>query len=220
MTVISGFGVEPTPSSSLISWWCAAEIAPVDDLLWLAAVGLIGDLGEKAPFDELGEARARYGATALKAAVALVNAPRRASRSDATPALRALMAGDSPKAIAAGTGEGAAEMIAARAEVKSEMERAARPAAVRRRRRAVAPAFGLPDPPTHRTVLAQSVARQDRYRRQQWLSPGLGSFRCAFRDWTQPCRLPRRTCAGRGRRSVRSGPRAGDRRRAAARSVA
>jgi single-stranded-DNA-specific exonuclease len=125
-TLISGYGIEPTPSTSLIAWWCAHEIADVDDLLWLAAVGLVGDLGEKAAFDELHDARARFGATAIKETVALVNAPRRTARGDATPALRALLTAEGPKAIARGQAEGAEAMAAARAEVKRELEAARR----------------------------------------------------------------------------------------------
>lgn len=129
-TIISGYGVDPTPSTSLISWWCAQAIAPIDDLLWLAAVGAVGDLGDKAPFDELREARARYGVTAIKETVALVNAPRRASHGNAGPALRALLTANNPKEIASGAAEGTAEMIAARAEVKHELEKARKVAPV------------------------------------------------------------------------------------------
>jgi single-stranded-DNA-specific exonuclease len=120
-TLISGYGVDPTPSTSLIAWWCAGALGDADDLLWLAAVGIIGDLGERAPFDELADAKKRYTASALKAAVALVNAPRRASGGDASPALAALMAADGPKAIVRGDVPGAAEMATARAEVAAEV---------------------------------------------------------------------------------------------------
>jgi len=129
-TVISGYGVEPTPSTSLIAWWCAHELADVDDLLWLAAIGLIGDLGEKAPFEALAEAKRRHTASALKEAVALVNAPRRSSRADAAPALAALIGSDGPKAIAKGEAPGSAAMAAARAEVAAELAEARRIAPV------------------------------------------------------------------------------------------
>jgi len=76
--VISGYELDPAPTTSLLAWWWAAGLGPADDLLWLAAIGIIGDLGDKAPFPALTEARRRYGATVLRDAVSLLNAPRRA----------------------------------------------------------------------------------------------------------------------------------------------
>jgi single-stranded-DNA-specific exonuclease len=56
-TVISGFGEDPTPSSSLLANWSLRGVAEVSELLWLAALGLVGDYGERAPFPELTQAR-------------------------------------------------------------------------------------------------------------------------------------------------------------------
>lgn len=77
-TLISGNGSLPEPTSALLAWWCVGALGPADDLLWLAALGLIGDMAEEAGFPELAAAQARWGKTALKLAVSLVNAPRRA----------------------------------------------------------------------------------------------------------------------------------------------
>ena len=102
-TVITGFGMDPVPTTSLLAWWCAAGLGPADDLLWLAAIGLIGDLGDKAPFPALAEARKRYGATALREAVSLLNAPRRAGhRRRRAPRIALLMKADSPKDVISG----------------------------------------------------------------------------------------------------------------------
>ena len=87
-TVISGYGEDPIPTSSLLAFRCAGALGPTDDLLWLAAVGLIGDLGDKAPFAELAEAKKQQTGTALREVVSLVNAPRRTAGGDAAPALR------------------------------------------------------------------------------------------------------------------------------------
>lgn len=125
-TVITGFGADPIPTTSLLSQWCAAGIGPADDLLWLAAIGLIGDLGDKAPFPELAEARTRYGITALREAVSLLNAPRRAESGDAGPALALLMKADSPKEIVGGAHPETAALVAAREEVKAALEDARR----------------------------------------------------------------------------------------------
>ena len=122
--VISGNGLAPEPTSALLGFWCAAAIGPADDLLWLAAIGLIGDMAEG--FPELDEANARYGKTALKDAVSLINAPRRTAAADATPALTLLLQGDGPKAVTKGTAPENQALHAAKAEVKAELDAARR----------------------------------------------------------------------------------------------
>jgi single-stranded-DNA-specific exonuclease len=121
-TVISGHGLDPTPTSSLVAFRCAQALGEADDLLWLAAIGLIGDLGDKAPFEELAEAKRRYGATALRETVSLLNAPRRAAAGDARPALALLLKADSPKEILSGAHPELAALQTAREEVKRELE--------------------------------------------------------------------------------------------------
>ena len=125
-TVITGFGADPTPTTSLLAWWCAVELNVSDDLLWLAAIGLIGDLGDRAPFQILTEARKRYGATVLREAVSLLNAPRRAAPGDAAPAMALLMKADGPRAVISGEHPETALLIAARTEVKQALEAAKR----------------------------------------------------------------------------------------------
>ncbi len=122
--VISGNALAPEPTSALLAYWCVAAIGPAEDLLWLAATGLIGDMAEG--FPELDEANARYGKTALRDAVSLINAPRRTAAADATPALTLLMEGDGPEAITKGTAPENAALHAAKAEVKVELEAARR----------------------------------------------------------------------------------------------
>ena len=74
-TLITGYGREPTPTSGLLAYRAAGAIAEVDDLLWIAAVSLLSDLGDDAPFAELEEARRRYKITPLREATSLLNAP-------------------------------------------------------------------------------------------------------------------------------------------------
>ncbi|MFC0407282.1 single-stranded-DNA-specific exonuclease RecJ [Roseomonas elaeocarpi] len=126
MTEITGHGLEPTPTSSLLAYWCAGAITEADDLLWLAAIGIIGDLEEKSGFAELDAARARYGITALRDAVSLINAPRRASAGDASPALRLLMRAEDPREITKGEDADTAALRAAKEEVKQALEDARR----------------------------------------------------------------------------------------------
>jgi single-stranded-DNA-specific exonuclease len=122
-TIISGNGLDPEPTSALLAFWALG--AP-DELSWLAALGLIGDMAEEGPFPELAEAQARYGKTALRDATSLVNAPRRTAAADASPALALLLRGDGPKVV---TREPSAErelLLAAKAEVAAAIDAAKR----------------------------------------------------------------------------------------------
>lgn len=121
--VISGNGCEPEPTSALLAWWA---VGSPHELLWLAAVGLIGDVAEEKGFAELEEAQKRYGKTALRNAVSLINAPRRTASADAGPALALLMKCNSPKELLSGEHPETAQLLAAKEEVKAEMEVARR----------------------------------------------------------------------------------------------
>lgn len=125
-TLISGHAFDPIPTSSLLAWWCASALGDASELLWLAALGLIGDMVEKAGFPELDEARRRHGITALREAVSLVNAPRRSTSSDPAPALTLLMTAAGPKEIASGNRPEVAALQAAKGEVKAALEAAKR----------------------------------------------------------------------------------------------
>jgi single-stranded-DNA-specific exonuclease len=119
--LVSGHGLNPTPTTSLLAWWCAGAVAEVDDLLWLAALGIIGDMEEASGFAELAVAQERWGITALRKAVSLLNAPRRASASDARPALALLLKADGPKAVLSGEYAESALLEAAKAEVQEAL---------------------------------------------------------------------------------------------------
>jgi single-stranded-DNA-specific exonuclease len=119
---ISGNGLDPEPTTALIAWWAATALGEQDDLLWLAAIGLIGDMADDRGFSELAAAQARWGKTALRDATSLVNAPRRTAAADAEPALRLLIAGDGPKSITKGDHPDALALHAAKAEVRAAMD--------------------------------------------------------------------------------------------------
>lgn len=123
---LSGHGLDPEPTSALIAWWAAAALGDQRDLQWLAALGLIGDMADEGAFPELAEAQARWGKTALRDATSLVNAPRRTAAADASPALRLLLEADGPKVITRGDSADAHALVAAKAEVRGEVEAARR----------------------------------------------------------------------------------------------
>ncbi|WP_244492382.1 phosphoesterase [Aureimonas sp. AU12] len=122
-TVISGIDDNPIPTSSLLAYRCALTVFDAEALLWLAALGIIGDMAEKDGFPEMEEARA-YGITALRKAASLVNAPRRSSSGDASPAFALLERATGPKQVLSGEFEETAVLLAARDEVRAEVEKA------------------------------------------------------------------------------------------------
>jgi single-stranded-DNA-specific exonuclease len=124
--VISGHGLTPEPTSALLAYWCALGLGEAEELLWLAAIGLIGDMAEGLGFEEMAEAQRRFGKTPLRNAVSLINAPRRTASADATPALALLLKCDSPKELLSGVHPETAALLAAKAEVRSAMEAAKR----------------------------------------------------------------------------------------------
>jgi single-stranded-DNA-specific exonuclease len=126
--VISGYGWQPIPCSAWLAYELLALLAPLDDLAWIAAVGILSDLGDQAPWPLLAEAKRRFGATALKEAVALVNAARRAPAFDIATPLVLLLHADGPKALASDEARGAGRLHAYRAEVSAALKEARRAA--------------------------------------------------------------------------------------------
>ena len=102
----------------------------VHDLDWLAAVGVLSDLGDKAPWPLLAQAKKRHTAKWLKEAVVLTNAARRASAFQADAALRLLMTHDGPRDLAEDDGPDGRALHAARAEVAAEVAEARKAAPV------------------------------------------------------------------------------------------
>ncbi|AWN45334.1 phosphoesterase [Methylobacterium terrae] len=130
-TVISGADEAPIPTSSLLAHRCAAALlgeAGADALVWLAALGAVGDLGERgaaAQFPDAMTRARRFGTLkALREAVSLVNAPRRASRGDAAPALRLLLRADGPDAVLSDASPDGEALRSARAEVATALDAA------------------------------------------------------------------------------------------------
>jgi single-stranded-DNA-specific exonuclease len=118
-TLISAYTWQPVPNTSLIVYDLFSPLAHLEDLDWVAAIGTMSDLGERAPFDLLQNARKKYTAKYLKEATALVNAIRRASCSDPEAGARALLSHTSPKELVLSESEDVIAMRAAREEVKA-----------------------------------------------------------------------------------------------------
>lgn len=107
-------------TSGLLCWWCARALvgaAKAAPWLWLAGISIQSDLGDRAPFPELAQAKKLFGGGALRDATSLLNAPRRTSDGRADAALALLLKANGPKEIVAGTFPEIAELQRAKAEV-------------------------------------------------------------------------------------------------------
>ncbi|MBD0318961.1 MAG: DHH family phosphoesterase [Gemmatimonadetes bacterium] len=126
--VVLGYGWEPIPASAWLAYEILRPLAEIEDLSWLAALGTISDLGDKAPWDELPALRKQYTAKWLREAVSAVNAARRASPFDIETPLRLLMHAEHPREIAEGDSPEVERLRAYRAEVQAELAEARRKA--------------------------------------------------------------------------------------------
>ena len=120
-TLISAYDWTPIPNTSLLTYELCRSLTNIDDLNWVAAIGAISDLGERAPFALVAEAKKKYTAKALKEVTTLVNAARRASSFDPERAVRVLLAHNSPSSVLESDSDDLRALKAARAEVNEEM---------------------------------------------------------------------------------------------------
>lgn len=111
-------------TTGLMALRCARALVGEEraaEWLWLAGISLLSDLGDKAPFAELAEAKKRYGGGALRDVTSLLNAPRRTAAGDAGAALELLLVAESPKEILKSEAPRISELrerlLAAKAEV-------------------------------------------------------------------------------------------------------
>jgi len=128
--LISAYTWQPIPNTSLLVYDLCHDIVDVDDLDWIACLGTLSDLGERAPFEIVARAKKRYTAKWLKEATALVNAARRSSKYNPEAAARALLSASGPRSLAESTSRDVEALRAARAEVKAAMNEAKKAAPV------------------------------------------------------------------------------------------
>ena len=123
-TLISGYAWEPIPNTSWMVYELAGALCEVEDLDWIAAIGTLSDLGEKAPWPLIDLAKKKYTAKWLKEATALVNAPRRSANFRPELALAALRENTSPRELCESKAPSSQALRAARQEVKAAFEEA------------------------------------------------------------------------------------------------
>ncbi|HEX2060826.1 MAG TPA: DHH family phosphoesterase, partial [Thermoanaerobaculia bacterium] len=58
--LITAYTWDPIPNTSLIVFDLCASLTDVEDLDWIAAIGALSDVGERAPFPLLASVRQRY----------------------------------------------------------------------------------------------------------------------------------------------------------------
>ncbi|HEY9879780.1 MAG TPA: hypothetical protein V6D29_15080 [Leptolyngbyaceae cyanobacterium] len=129
-TLISAYTWDPIPNTSWLLWELGQEIADIADLDWVAAIGTLSDLGDKAPFELLTAAKKKYTAKYLKEATALINASRRASHYIPEAAAAALLNHSDPKSLVNSASPEVEQLRQAREEVKAELEAARKVAPV------------------------------------------------------------------------------------------
>jgi single-stranded-DNA-specific exonuclease len=123
-TLISAYSWEPIPNTSLMIYDLCEGLIDLSDLEWIAAIGTLSDLGEKAPFEIIARAKKAYTAKYLKEATALINAPRRAANYDPESAAQALLNHASPGELVESNSTEVQVLVEARASVKLELDEA------------------------------------------------------------------------------------------------
>lgn len=121
-TLISAYSWDPIPNTSWLVWHLCQPMADVTDLDWIAAIGTLSDLGERAPFELLTTAKRKYTAKYLKEATALINAARRAANYQPEVAALALLNHTDPKSLVNSQNPEVEQLRQAREEVKRELE--------------------------------------------------------------------------------------------------
>jgi single-stranded-DNA-specific exonuclease len=127
-TLISAYTWDPVPNTSLLIWELCRSLVDISDLEWIAAIGTVSDLGDRAPFELLASAKKKYTAKYLKEATSLINASRRAGEYSPEIAAQALLNHTSPKALVTSNSPEVEKLRQMKLEVKQELDQARRAA--------------------------------------------------------------------------------------------
>jgi len=122
--LITAYSWDPIPNTSLIVYDLCSPLVDIADLDWIAAIGALSDVGERAPFPLLAAVKKRYAMSDLKEATALVNAARRASDYQPETAARALLHHASARDLVRSDSPDVVALRAAREEVQRELAQA------------------------------------------------------------------------------------------------
>lgn len=122
--LITAYRWDPIPNTSLIVYDLCTPLVDVSDLDWVAAIGAVSDVGERAPFPLLKSVKGRYSMSDLKEVTALVNAARRSAHYQPETAARALLDHPSPRAFLASESSEVQALRAARAEFQRALAEA------------------------------------------------------------------------------------------------
>jgi single-stranded-DNA-specific exonuclease len=122
--LITAYSWDPIPNTSLMVYDLCSTLVDVSDIDWIAAIGVLSDIGERAPFPLIAQVKKRYAMADLKEVTTLVNAARRASLYQPESAARALLAHPSAKELRHSQSVDVQSLRDAREEVKREMSEA------------------------------------------------------------------------------------------------
>ena len=126
-TLISAYSWQPIPTTSLLVYDLFNGLTDVTDLNWIAAIGALSDLGDKAPFQLVADAKKQYTAKYLKEATTLVNAVRRASTYNPEAAAQALLMHASPRDLVESSSPEVQALKDPREEVKVALKKPRKP---------------------------------------------------------------------------------------------
>jgi len=122
--LISSYTWQPIPNAALLVYWLCSEVIEIEDMMWVAAIGTLSDLGNKAPFAIIPQAKKVYKAKWLREATSLINAGRRSATGDAETALRAILAAQHPREIAEGASPESRRLADYRLKVRAAFDEA------------------------------------------------------------------------------------------------
>jgi single-stranded-DNA-specific exonuclease len=152
-TVLTGYGWDPVPTSSLLTYLLCNTSGEIEDKAWVAAIGNLGDLGPDHP--HLTQAAKAQKLKWVREATTLLNAAKRNSRYPIDVAFRALRDANNAQEIAEGDIPDLSLLRVCRAEVKSALDEVKRLAPRFSKTERVA-LFEFSDPNRIQPLLAQS----------------------------------------------------------------